>query len=306
MVRYLLTRLWQSIIVLFGVSLIVFVLMHASGDPVRLIVPPEAGEAAIQEVRREYGLDQPVYVQYWRFISKAIRGDFGTSFRHKASALDLVLERLPATFQLTAAALLFTVVIAIPAGVIAAMHRNTIVDGLSMSLALLGQSIPIFWLGIMMIIVISVQLRLLPPGGSGDLSTLIMPAITLGAYSAALVTRLTRSAMVNVLSQDYLRTAHAKGLTDRIILIRHALRNAAIPIVTVIGMQIGILLGGAVITETVFSYPGMGRLAIQAIGNRDYPVIQAFVVLTAVIICAINLLVDLIYVYLDPRIRLGR
>ncbi|MCC7106327.1 MAG: ABC transporter permease, partial [Chloroflexi bacterium] len=220
--------------------------------------------------------------------------------------MSLVLEKVPATIQLAAAALLFTVIIAIPAGVVSAIHRNTVVDGLCMSLALLGQSIPIFWLGIMMIIVISVHLRLLPPGGSGDLSALIMPAITLGAYSAALVTRLTRSAMVNVLAQDYLRTARAKGLTDWIILVRHALRNAAIPIVTVIGMQVGVLLGGAVITETVFSYPGMGRLAVQAIAARDYPVVQAFVVLTAAIICGMSLLVDLVYVYLDPRIKLSR
>ncbi|MCC7106059.1 MAG: ABC transporter permease, partial [Chloroflexi bacterium] len=220
MIGYIFTRLWQSIIVLFGVSLIVFLLLHASGDPARLIVPPEAGEEAVQLVRREYGLDQPVWVQYWRFISKAVQGDFGRSFRHNAPAMSLVLEKVPATIQLAAAALLFTVIIAIPAGVVSAIHRNTVVDGLCMSLALLGQSIPIFWLGIMMIIVISVQLRLLPPGGSGDLSALIMTAITLGAYSAALVTRLTRSAMVNVLAQDYLRTARAKGLTDWIILVR--------------------------------------------------------------------------------------
>lgn len=304
MLKYLLTRLWHSIIVIFGVSTIVFMLMHASGDPAALIVPPEAGEAAINEVRRAYGLDQPIYVQYWRFLTRVTQGDFGMSFRHNQPALTLVLERVPATIELTAVALVLAIAIAIPSGIVAATHKNTVVDGVSTGLAVLGQSMPIFWLGTMLIIILSVQLQLLPPGGRSGIQTLIMPGITLGAYSAALVTRLTQSAMVDVLAQDYIRTATAKGLAERVILGRHALKNAAIPIVTVIGMQMGILLGGAVITETVFSYPGMGRLAIQAIGNRDFPVVQAFVFLTAIFIVVMNLLVDLLYVYLDPRIKL--
>lgn len=301
---YLLARLVQAVIALFGVSVIVFVLMHLSGDPVHMIVPPEAGEEAIQQVRREYGLDQPIHVQYGRYLAKAVRGDFGVSFRHNQSALDLVLERVPATLELTAVALLFTLLIALPMGIIAAMHKNTIIDSLSMTLALLGQSIPLFWLGIMLILLLSVRFQWLPPGGRGDWTQLLMPGLTLGAYSAGLVTRFTRSMMVDVLTQDYMRTARAKGLSERIILLRHALRNAAIPVVTVLGLQLGFLLGGAVITETVFSYPGMGRLAVQAIKNRDFPVIQAFVVITAVMIITINLVVDLLYRQLDPRIRL--
>jgi peptide/nickel transport system permease protein len=304
MINYLFTRLWHSIVVLLGVSLIVFVLMHVSGDPIRLLVPPDAGEATVQLIRHEYGLDQPLYIQYWRFLSKAIHGDFGESFRHNEPALNLVLERVPATFELTVVAVLFMIVIAIPAGIVAAMYKNTWIDGISMSFALLGQSIPIFWLGIMLIIILSVRFRLLPPGGRDGIESLIMPGITLGAYSAALITRLTRSAMVDVLVQDYIRTARSKGVPEKLILIRHALKNASIPIITVIGMQTGILLGGAVITETVFSYPGMGLLAIQAIGNRDFPVVEAFVFVTAIIIILMNLLVDLTYVYLDPRIKL--
>ncbi len=304
MVNYLFTRLWHSVLVLLGVSLIVFALMHVSGDPIRLLVPPDAGEATVQLIRHEYGLDQPLYIQYWRFLSKAVHGDFGVSFRHNEPALNLVLERVPATFELTVVAFLFMIIIAIPAGITAAMYKNTWLDGVSMSFALLGQSIPIFWLGIILIIILSVHFRLLPPGGRDGIESLIMPGITLGAYSAALITRLTRSAMVDVLVQDYIRTARSKGVPEKLILIRHALKNAAIPIITVIGMQTGILLGGAVITETVFSYPGMGLLAIQAIGNRDFPVVEAFVFVTAIIIIFMNLLVDFAYIYLDPRIKL--
>lgn len=294
------------VIVLFGVSIVVFILVHLSGDPVRLLLPPEASEAEVQRLRHEYGFDQPVYVQYAQFIARAVKGDFGISLRHGQPAMELVVERLPASVQLAVVALFFAVVIAIPAGIIAALKRNTVIDGISMSVALLGQSLPVFWLGIMLIIVFSVQLQLLPPGGRGGLESLILPGITLGAYSAALISRLTRSSMVEVLVQDYIRTARAKGLASYSILIRHALKNAAIPIVTVIGMQIRILLGGAVITETVFSYPGMGRLAIQAIANRDFPVVQAFVVVVAIVVVGMNLLVDLVYLYLDPRIRYER
>lgn len=294
------------VIVLFGVSIVVFILVHLSGDPVRLLLPPEASEAEVQRLRHEYGFDQPVYVQYAQFIARAVKGDFGISLRHGQPAMELVVERLPASVQLAVVALFFALVIAIPAGIIAALKRNTVIDGISMSVALLGQSLPVFWLGIMLIIVFSVQLQLLPPGGRGGLESLILPGITLGAYSAALISRLTRSSMVEVLVQDYIRTARAKGLASYSILIRHALKNAAIPIVTVIGMQIRILLGGAVITETVFSYPGMGRLAIQAIANRDFPVVQAFVVVVAIVVVGMNLLVDLVYLYLDPRIRYER
>ncbi|MCC7106450.1 MAG: ABC transporter permease [Chloroflexi bacterium] len=306
MTRYLVARLWHSVVVLFGVSVVVFALLHLSGDPVRLLLPPEASEADVQRLRHDYGFDQPIYVQYSRFISRAVQGDFGVSLRHNEPGMALVVERLPASFELTAVAMLFSIVIAIPAGVIAALKKNTLIDGISMSVALIGQCVPVFWLGIMLIILFSVQLNLLPPGGRGGVQFLIMPGFTLGAYSAALVTRLTRSSMIDVLVQDYVRTARAKGLSSYAILVRHALKNAAIPIVTVVGMQIGILLGGAVITETVFSYPGMGRLAVQAISNRDFPVVQAFVIVVAVIIVTMNLLVDLAYLYIDPRIKYQR
>jgi ABC-type dipeptide/oligopeptide/nickel transport system permease component len=302
MLRYLIRRVLYAILVVFGVSLIVFGLTHLSGDPAALLLGEEATRGDLEHLRRELGLDQPVHVQYARFLGNAIRGDFGTSIRHQQPALELVLERLPATLQLTGASLLFVLLVGIPLGVISALKKDSLLDLGAMLLALFGQSVPSFWLGIMLILIFAVGLRWLPASGRGGPEYLVLPGITLGVYTLAVVARLQRSSMLEVLRQDYVRSARAKGLAERSVVLRHVLKNAAIPVVTVLGLQLGALLGGAVITETVFSYPGMGRLAVQSIGARDFPVIQAFVITVAVMIVIANLFVDLLYAFLDPRI----
>lgn len=303
---YLIRRLAQSLIVLLGISVVVFVILHLTGDPTVLLLPPDATAEDITKFRKAMGFDDPLYVQYWRFLKGAVRGNFGNSLRHEEPALALVLERLPATFQLTAAAMLIAIGLAIPAGVLSAARRNSLMDYASMVFALLGQSMPTFWLGIMLILVFSVQLGWLPSSGRGDWQNLILPAVTLGMFTMARTARVTRSGMVEVMGQDYVRTARAKGVEERDVVLRHALKNAAIPVVTVIGIELGTLLGGAVITETIFAWPGVGRLSVQAIYNRDYPVVQAAVFLLATTFVLVNLIVDLLYTYLDPRIRLGR
>ena len=299
---YLARRLVHSLLVVLGVSLLVFALVRLSGDPVALMLPPDARDADIERYRDALGLNRPLWEQYVIFLGQAARLDFGTSIRHRQPAMQLVLERVPATLELTIAALAVALLIAIPLGILAATHRGSYVDQLSMVGAVFGQCAPTFWLGIMLILIVSVQLRLLPSSGRGGLEYLILPAVTLGAYSAALITRLLRSNLLEVLNRDYIRTARAKGLAERAVVLGHAVKNASIPVVTVIGLQMGALLGGAIITETVFSYPGMGLLAIQAIRNRDFPIIQAFVICSAVVLVTVNLLVDLLYSYLDPRV----
>jgi peptide/nickel transport system permease protein len=243
-------------------------------------------------------------VQYGRFLFGALHGNFGQSVRHGEPAFSLVVERMPATFQLSGAALLVALCLAIPAGIVSAVRRNTILDYISTVVALLGQSMPTFWLGIMLILVFSVQLNLLPSSGRGTLEHLILPAITLGLFTTARITRLTRSGMLEVLGQDYIRTARAKGVSGPPVVWKHALKNAAIPIVTIVGIELGTLLGGSVITETIFAWPGVGRLSVQAIYNRDYPVVQAAVFLLSSTFVLVNLVVDVVYTYLDPRIRL--
>jgi ABC-type dipeptide/oligopeptide/nickel transport system permease component len=300
---YLLRRLWQSLIVLFGVSVVVFLILHLTGDPAGLLLPPDATAEDIANFRRAMGFDDPVAVQYLRFLRGAVRGDFGESLRHGEPAMGLVLERLPATFQLAGAGLLIALCLAIPAGIVSAVRRNTAVDYLSTVVALLGQAMPTFWLGIMLILVFSVRLSWLPSSGRGTLEHLILPAITLGLFTTARITRLTRSGMLEVLGQDYIRTARAKGVGESPVVWKHALKNAAIPIVTIVGIELGTLLGGSVITETIFAWPGVGRLSVQAIFNRDYPVVQAAVFLLASTFVIVNFLVDVVYTYLDPRIR---
>jgi peptide/nickel transport system permease protein len=301
--RYIGRRLFSSLFVLFGVSLIVFSMLRLSGDPVRLMLPLHASDEDARVLARALGLDQPLPVQFARFLAGAVRGDFGVSLRQGVPAMSVVLERLPATIELTISSLLFTVVVAVPAGIYSATHRHSIRNSLFMLGALLGQSMPVFWLGIVLILVLAVELRWFPTSGRGGLEHLVLPTITLGAYFTAKVARLVRSGMLDVLSQDYVRTAYAKGLSNRIVISRHAMRNAAMPLVTIIAIDAGTLLGGAVITETVFAWPGVGRLAIQAISDRDYPVVQAAVFIVALGFVLINLLVDLVYGYLDPRIR---
>lgn len=303
MAAFILQRLLQAVFVLLGVSLVVFVLTRISGDPALLILGPLASDAQIAALRERLGLEDPLTVQYARFLGDAIRGDFGSSIRFREPALPLVLSRLPATAELGAASLVFGLLVALPTGIISAYNPGRLVDRVAMGIAVIGYSVPTFWLGIMLILIVSVQFRLLPASGRGGLESLILPAITLGFFWTAILARLLRRSLVGVLRTDYIRTARAKGLREPRVLARHALKNAVIPVVTVLGLQIGVLIGGAVITETVFAYPGMGLLVVNSIIGRDFPVVQAFVVVTAVTVVILNLAVDILYFYLDPRIR---
>jgi peptide/nickel transport system permease protein len=301
---FLFRRLLQSLVVLFGVSFVVFAILHLTGDPALVLLPPDASPEDVRRFREVMGFNDPFFVQYGRFLKGALQGDFGQSVRHGEPAFGLVLERMPATFELAGAALALALCLAIPAGIVSAVRRNTALDYLATVVALFGQSLPTFWLGIMLILLFSVQFHLLPSSGRGTLEHLILPAVTLGLFTTARITRLTRSGMLEVLNQDYIRTARAKGVSDPPVVWKHALKNAAIPIVTIVGIELGTLLGGSVITETIFAWPGVGRLSVQAIANRDYPVVQAAVFLLASTFVLVNLLVDVVYTYLDPRIRL--
>ncbi len=306
MTRYLVRRLFQSIFVLLGVSIVVFLLVQMSGDPVlQMLAGTAATEADLQALRAELGYDDPLFVQYGRYLLTALQGDLGDSIRFKRPALELVLDRLPATALLAVTSLFFALVVAIPIGILSAVRRNTWIDHLGMILALLGQSIPLFWLGIMLVLIFAVELNWLPPSGAGSWQHLILPAITLGAYPMARIARLMRSSLLDVLQEEYMTTARAKGLRERSVIMTHGIRNAALPVVTIVGLMFGTLMGGAVITETIFAWPGVGLLTIQAIQNRDYTLVQASVLVISVIFIFVNLITDVIYVYFDPRIRYG-
>ena len=301
---YLLRRFLQSVLVLLGVSFVVFAILFLTGDPALVLLPPDATIEDVAKFRQQMGFTDPFFVQYGRFLAGALRGDFGQSIRHGEPAFDLVMERMPATFELAGAALVLALCLGIPAGIISAVRRNTVLDYVSTVVALLGQSMPTFWLGIMLILLFSVQFNAFPSSGRGGLDHIVLPAVTLGLFTTARITRLTRSGMLEVLNQDYIRTARAKGVANPPVVWKHALKNAAIPIVTIVGIELGTLLGGSVITETIFAWPGVGRLSVQAINNRDYPVVQAAVFTLAATFVLVNLLVDVVYTYLDPRIRL--
>ncbi len=303
MTAFLVRRLVRTIVVLWGVTTIVFVVTRLSGDPIALIVPPEAPRAEIERVRAQFGFDRPLPVQYGIFIRRAVVGDFGQSIRQRQPAMRLALDRLPATLQLAAWSFLFAVVVGVPLGIVAGVRPRSVWDNVTMTVAVVGQAVPTFYLGILLIIFVAVRLGWLPVGGRGDWKTLVLPVVTLGTYAMASIARLTRSAMLEVMSQDYVRTGRAKGLSERAVTLRHGFRNALIPVVTIMGLQFGTLLGGAVVTETIFAWPGLGLLAINGIGSRDYPVVQAAVFLAAVSFVIINLVVDLLYSQLDPRIR---
>jgi len=303
--RYIARRLVQAIFVFLGISIFVFVLTHVIGDPVVLLVPFQATPAQITAMRHALGLDQPMWVQYAVFVRGALRGDLGVSVRQDVPALALVLQRVPATAELALAAMVLAVAFAVPLGVLAALHRRSLIDRAALVFSILGQSMPTFWLGLIAILVFGVTLRWLPTGGIGGLPHLILPALVLGVFSSAGITRLTRASVLEVVQEDYLRTARAKGLRETVVIGRHALRNASLPIVTWIGLELGTLLGGAAVAETVFSWPGMGRLAVQAIFARDFPVVQATVLFAATIFVLATLLTDLLYAWLDPRIRYG-
>jgi len=301
--EYILTRWWHALIVALGVSLIVFIFLHLSGDPVLLMVSSDAPAETVDQLRHDLGFDRPLWEQYVRFVGRAARGDFGNSLRMNRPALGLVFERLPNTLLLTLVALLIAVAVALPVGIISAVKRGTLWDQLAMIGALLGQAIPVFWLGVMLILIFSVWLAWLPVQGTGSVAHLVLPSVTLSTVIMGRTARLVRSAMLEVLNQDYVRTARAKGLREQVVLFRHALKNAAIPVVTLLGLQFAQLLGGAVVTETIFAWPGVGRLAVEAIFNRDFPVAQAVVLVVSLAFVVVNLLVDLTYAVLDPRIR---
>jgi len=302
MLQYILKRLWHTVYVVVGISLISFFFIHLSGDPVQLMLPGDASEKEVDELREQLGFNDPLYLQYARFASKAIQGDFGQSLYYHVPVMELVIERLPASLELAVAAMLFALVLAIPIGIISAVKRGSFLDMGSMFGALLGLSMPHFWLGIMLMLFFSVELGWLPTSGRGTMAQLIMPAVSLGLSLMAMFARLTRSVMLEVLSLDYIRTARAKGLKEQIVIAKHALKNALIPLVTVAGMQFGFLIGGTVIIETVFGWPGLGRLVVQAIFSRDYPLVQAIVFVLSLLFVGMNLLVDILYVYLDPQI----
>lgn len=303
MLSYSARRIAQAVLVVFAVTTFAFVILRAVGDPARLLVSPEGTMEDLDSLRRVLGLDEPLWQQYVRFIGRSVVGDFGSSFIHGTDAFELVVSRLPATLLLSAAALLIGVPFGVLMGVIAAVNRKKALDQVATFLAVIGRATPHFWLAIMLIMVFSVQLRLLPPSGYGSLAHLVMPAASLGVGLAATIARLTRSCMLDVLSQDYVRTAKAKGLAFDRVVMGHALRNALIPVVTVIGLQLGYLLGGAIITETVFAWPGIGRLLISAINNYDYPIVQSAIIVIASAFVLINVAVDLAYALIDPRVR---
>ncbi len=296
-------RVGHLLVVVVGISVIVFLFLHLSGDPARLLAAQDATDAEVERLRRSLGLADPLYVQYLRFAWRALHADFGDSFRYNTPALGLVLDRMPATLELAASSLALAVATAVPLGIVPALRRNSVRDVAVRTLALVGQSIPTFWLGLMLVLVVSVQLKLLPTSGRGDAAHLVLPCVTLACFFIARIARMTRSGMLDVLGQDYVRTARAKGLAERRVVVVHALKNASIPLVTLIGLDLGSLLGGAVVTETIFAWPGVGRLAVQAIYSRDFPVVQAAVFVLAAGFVVVNMAVDLLYAYLDPRIR---
>jgi len=304
MLRYLSRRLLAALVTLLGVSFIVFMLMHLlPGDPARLIAGLNSPEEEVIRLRSQLGLDQPLAIQYWRFLTHLIQGDLGKSIRSSAPVISEILARMPWTILLAFVSTLIATLLGIPAGVIAARWRNSLPDYLTSLVTLFGISMPVYWLGLMLIILFAVQLKWLPAGGNEGATSVILPAVTLAAFSVALIARMTRSSMLEVLGQDYLRTARAKGLRENAVIFRHALKNAFIPVITVIGLQLGMLLSGSVLTETVFGWPGIGLLLVDSIFARDYPVVQGVVMVFAVIFTLLNILVDIFYAYLDPRIH---
>ena len=306
MPKYVLTRLGEALIAIWGLLTLVFVAARLTGDPAVLMLPIGATDADLDEFRHALGLDLPLWEQYVGFLSDAVRGNFGESLLHQRPAMDVVLERFPATIQLSLVALVMGMVIGVIAGFVAALKRGTLLELVAMTTALLGQATPIFWLGIILILVFAVQLGWLPAGGRGTFAHLVLPAITLATFTSASIARLLRSSMIEILKEDYIRTAWAKGLVSRLVFMRHVARNAMIPVVTMFGILAGELFSGAVVTETIFSWPGVGRVILLAIESKDFPVVQAGVAVISAIFILINLLVDLTYGLLDPRIRIAR
>jgi peptide/nickel transport system permease protein len=306
MLQYIVQRLLRGIIVLIGVTFIVFSLVRVSGNPAAVLLPLNATDEQKAALREELNLDKPLISQYLIFLERAVQGDFGNSLRHREPAFPIVIKALPYTIRLMLVGMIFGLLLAIPTGLLSALYKNTWMDLFCQVGAILGQSLPNFWLAIILILIFAVNLHWFPVSGSGSFKHLILPGIAEGVFVAPVVSRLLRSSLLEVLSQDYITVAKAKGLSWQRVVIRHALSNALLPVITVIGLSIGSLFGGAVIVEMVFAYPGMGRVAVEAVNSRDLPLIQSFVAVTSVFVIVINLLTDLLYAKIDPRITLGR
>ncbi|MBI4277076.1 MAG: ABC transporter permease [Armatimonadetes bacterium] len=302
MSRYLIARTLHTLLVLLGVSAAAFLLVYLSGDPAAAMVSPDATQADVDRMRALMGLDRPLAEQYLRFLGRVLHGDFGNSYRFRTATWGLVSGRLPATLHLTVVSLAVALALAIPLGMTAALRRGKTLDVLARTVATAGQSAPVFWTGIMAILLVAVRWRLLPPSGYEGWESLVLPAGTLGFYSASELVRFVRNHTLDVLGEDYVRTAHAKGLANRAVLARHVLRNTLIPVVTILGLRFGVLMGGAVVTETVFGWPGVGSLVVEAVSARDVPVVQASLMVTAAFVAVSNLLVDVAYTLIDPRI----
>jgi peptide/nickel transport system permease protein len=303
MQRYILIRVAQALLCVVGISIIVFLLSYLSGDPAVLLAPRDASKAQVEEIRHQLGLDKPIYEQYWKYVSGAVRGDFGESLRWKTPVMKIFLERFPNTIQLALAAMALALVIGVPTGVLSAVKAGTWFDSFGKVFAFVGQAAPSFWLGTMLILLFSVTLRLLPTSGMGSWRNILMPAFALGWYLMAALTRMSRSAMLDVLDSEYIKMARIKGVPEVWVILKHALRNAAIPVVTLSAMQFVALLGGTAIIEMIFNWPGVGKLIVDAIFARDYPVVQTIVLITSSMVVFANLLVDILYGYIDPRIR---
>ncbi len=303
MQRYILGRIAQAILCLFAVGTIVFIMSRMSGDPLVMMMPKDATLEEIQAMRVRLGLDKPYIVQYVLFITSMLHGDFGRSIRYEQSAMGLVMERFPATLELSVVAMAIAILIALPVGIMAAVKKDTAFDSFGKIFALSGQSMPVFWVGIMLMWLFAVVLKILPPFGRGGFENLILPSVTLGWFVNATLMRVGRSSMLDVLDSEYIKLARVKGVPERMVILKHALRNAGIPILTIVGMQFAQILRGAIVTETVFAWPGLGRLAVAAIYARDFPLVQASVIFMAFIFIGMNLIVDILYAYVDPRIK---
>ena len=300
--HFVFQRLVQTLLTILLLSAIVFALARISGDPVMIMAPPEASAEELEVLRAKLGLDQPIIVQYWRFISHATQGDFGTSIKWNSSAAAIIVERFPATILLSATSMLFGLLLALPVGILSAVKRDTWIDNVGKVVALTGQSMPTFWFGILLILIFSLYIPIFPTSGYGTFAHLVLPSITLGGFVAASIMRVTRSAMLDALEADYVRTARSKGVPEWRVVLVHALKNGAIPIITITALQAATILRGAVVTESVFSWPGVGKIAVDAVYARDFPLVQAAVLFMGVVFLVMNLLVDLLYVWLDPRI----
>lgn len=304
MKQYILRRVGYSLLSLFLLSLTIFLFVRVTGDPVSLLVEPGASPEDIENMRRQLGLDQPIWVQYWHFVASFLTGDLGLSFYYRTPVIELYFQRLPNSLLLAAVAMTLSLLIGIPSGILAAVRVDGFWDSAGKIFALLGLSLPQFWVGLVLILFFSVYLGWLPSSGSGSVLHLLMPAFTLGWYFAAAHMRLTRSSMLEVLGQDYVRTARAKGLRERVVVLKHAMRNALIPLITIFVFTIPNVFSGALITETIFNYKGLGFLYIQALGQKDWPIVSAFLLINAILIVIANLLADILYTVADPRIRL--